>query len=61
MAKKTFEPIQKSLTKDGVTYGVGVGKDKDGYFVYTHRARSKSYEKKSEIPKKDLKFIKSTG
>lgn len=42
-------------------YGVSVGQDTNGYFVYTHRARSKSYASQEKIPVKDLKFIDSTG
>lgn len=53
--------LQKSLTKKGKRYCVGVGKDEDGYFVHTHRARSKSYPSKKDIPIKVLKFIESTG
>lgn len=53
--------LQKSMTKNGKRYCVGVGKDDDGYFVHTHRARSKSYPRKKDIPIKDLKFIESTG
>lgn len=40
---------------------VSLGQDKDGYYVYTHRARSKSYKKPESIPDKDIKFISSTG
>lgn len=61
MAKKKFEEVSRTATKNGVKYGCSVGKDKDGYFVYTHRARSKSYASKDKIPVKDLKFIDSTG
>lgn len=41
--------------------GVSLGADKDGFFVYTHRARSKSYGEIETISKKDLSFIESTG
>lgn len=41
--------------------GFSCGKDKDGYFVYTHRARSSSYKTLGDIPTKQLKFIDSTG
>jgi hypothetical protein len=41
--------------------GVGMGADKDGFFVYTHRARSKSYSSPDKIPVKEIKFIESTG
>lgn len=40
---------------------VGLGKDKDGYFVYTHRARSRSYPTPEAIPNSAVKFIESTG
>jgi hypothetical protein len=38
-----------------------MGIDKDGYFIHTHRARSKSYETPEKISVKDIKFIDSTG
>lgn len=38
-----------------------IGKDKDGYFAYTHRARSKSYPTIAEIPKSKLEFIETTS
>ena len=41
--------------------GVSLGKDKDGYFVYTHRARSKSYKTPNLIPDSKIKFIETTG
>jgi len=41
--------------------GCDLGADKNGFFVFTHRARSKSKEDIDKIPEKDIKFIKSTG
>ena len=41
--------------------GTSIGKDKNGFFVKTHRARSKSYNSLKEIPDNDIKWIKSTG
>lgn len=41
--------------------GVSLGRDRQGYFVYTHRARSKSYPSPERIPLSKIKFIKSTG
>lgn len=38
-------------------YGKGTGK----FFIYTHRARSKSYDSLDQIPEKTIKFIASTG
>ena len=66
MDKKPYEHcgvkvLQKSITRDGTRYNCGIMKDKDGFFALTHRARSKSYPSKKDIPVKDLKFIQSTG
>lgn len=41
--------------------GVSLGKDKDGYFCYTHRSRSKSYPTPEDIPKSKVDFVESTG
>lgn len=41
--------------------GCSLGKDDKGYFVYTHRARSKSRPTVADIPKKDVEFIGSTS
>lgn len=41
--------------------GISLGKDKKGFFVYTHRWRSKSYNKPESIPIKDIKFCETTG
>ena len=41
--------------------GVGLRRDKDGIYVRTHRARSKSYSSVAKIPKKVVKYIESTG
>jgi hypothetical protein len=37
--------------------GVSIGRDDDGYFVATHRARSKSYPYPGAIPEKELAWI----
>jgi len=47
--------------RSGRYSGTSVGRDKNGYFVTTHRARSKSYPRASKIPKARIKFIESTG
>lgn len=54
---KLKQKIKNGDYPDGYSMGV----DKNGYFVHTHRARSKSYESPEKIPVKDLKFIDSTG
>lgn len=53
--------IQKSITKDGRRYSCGVAQDNNGFYAATHRARSKSYPSKKDIPHSVLKFIASTG
>jgi hypothetical protein len=52
-ARAKFGPSEK--------WQCSFGKDKNGYFCYTHRARSKSKESVSKIPIKDFKFISSTS
>lgn len=60
--KKNFENYSDDETRElHKKWGVSFGKDKDGYFCYTHRARSKSYPTIADIPKSALKFIDSTG
>lgn len=41
--------------------GVSLRKDKDGFYVATHRARSKSYPSPEKIPDGRIEFIRSTG
>lgn len=55
-------PKPKDLTKKTPkSKGVSMGMDKDGYFVYTHRCRSKSYKTPALIPKSVIVWIESTG
>lgn len=41
--------------------GFSCKKDKKGFYIATHRARSKSYNSLDKIQMKDIKFITSTG
>lgn len=41
--------------------GVALKKDSKGFFVHTHRARSKSFPSPSAIPKGAVAFVESTG
>lgn len=41
--------------------GVSLKRDKNGLFVHTHRARSKSYASVAAIPLSVIEFIESTG
>lgn len=55
------EDLKKKIKEKELPSGFSMGIDKDGYFVHTHRARSKSYENPSKITVKDIRFIDSTG
>lgn len=41
--------------------GCSIGRDKDGFFVFTHRAASKRYPTIAKIPVSTIKWIASTG
>ena len=51
----------KKIKEHGAPSGFSMGIDKNGFFIQTHRARSKSYEKPDDITIADMKFIDSTG
>lgn len=62
--KKNYTVVTKPkefLDKTPRAKGCTLAKDKDGYFCYTHRARSKSYKTIKLIPKSVIEFIESTG
>lgn len=53
----TDDPAGKDARFDGVS----LKQDDDGYYVTTHRARSKSYPTPEAIPQSKVDFIESTG
>ena len=58
----TLHPDLKKKIKEGnYPNGYDMGVDKDGWFIHTHRARSKSCQKPNGITAKEMKFIDSTG
>ena len=59
--KKDFETVAKPEDLKDIMRECSLGKDKKGYFVYTHRARSDSYKTPHDIPKSKIEFIGSTG
>lgn len=60
--KSKDDYVAPSETKDPSRYdGVTIRKDDKGYYVHTHRARSKSYPSPEAIPDEKVKFIESTG
>lgn len=53
--------LKKKIRDNKYPDGFSMGIDKNGFFVHTHRARSKSHETPSGITAKEMKFIDSTG
>ena len=53
--------LKKKIKEGDYPSGYDMGIDKNGYFIHTHRGRSKSHEKPSGITAKEMKFIDSTG
>ena len=47
--------------KSNKSDGVSMGADKKGFYVYTHRARSKSKPTPDKITVTEIEFIESTG
>ena len=45
----------------GKSLDCSLAKDKNGYYVRTHRCRSKSYKEIKDIPKKSVDFVRSTS
>lgn len=63
-SKKTYTVVAKPaefLAKTPKAKGVTLAKDKDGYFVYTHRGSSKRYKTIAGIPKSVIETVESTG
>ena len=57
----TTKEREEVRDKFGEDLECSFARDEDGYFCYTHRARSKSYPSVSKIPKDRVEFIGSTG
>jgi hypothetical protein len=57
----TTSEYKEVIKRFGKDRECSFAKDKDGYYCYTHRSRSKSYESIAKIPYKDYNFICSTG
>jgi hypothetical protein len=58
--KKVLE-LSIPKIKDKSFDGVSLGADNKGFFVYTNRCRSHSYESPEKIPDSKIKFVESTG
>lgn len=55
------EELKVRIESKGYPSGFSFGIDQHGYFIHTHRARSKSKDKISGITAEEMKFIDSTG
>lgn len=51
----------KKIKEKGLPDGFDMGVDKNGFYIHTHRARSKSHEKPDGVTEKEIKFVDSTG
>ena len=61
-AKETISSSERTeIRKRFGSTACSFAKDKDGYYCYTHRCRSKSYKTIADIPDKDVKFVSSTA
>jgi len=58
---KIHPDLLKKIKEKSIPNGFSMGIDKNGFFIYTHRARCHSYERTDKIPIKVIKFINSTG
>jgi len=60
---KQSSKYDKAIPCNGIKKKLGFSckEDKNGFYIYTHRARSKSYPSFDKIPLKDINFIDSTG
>jgi len=61
--KEYLTPQERQQVKErfGDNLECSFAKDKDGYYCYTHRARSESYPSIDKIPQSEVEFIGSTG
>lgn len=59
---KSLTPAERVIAKQRFgDVGCSFGRDDDGVFAYTHRARSKSYPDLYKLPKDKVAFISSTS
>lgn len=53
--------LEKRIKEKNLPYGFSMGIDKDGFYVHTHRARSKSKKSVNEITEDEIRKTDSTG
>jgi hypothetical protein len=55
------QELKDKISEKNLPDGFSFGADKNGFFIYTHRARSHSHEEPEKITVTEIKFIDSTG
>lgn len=55
------QELRDKISEKNLPDGFSFGADKNGFFIYTHRARSHSHEEPEKITITEIKFIDSTG
>ena len=58
---KIHPDLQKKIDEEGLPSGFSMGVDNGGYYIHTHRARSKSRTNPVGFTKTEIKFVDSTG
>jgi hypothetical protein len=53
--------LKKKVEEGGYPSGYDMGIDKNGFYIHTHRARSKSHENPADITAEEMKQTDSTG
>jgi hypothetical protein len=53
--------LKKKIKEKNLPNGFSMGIDKAGFFIQTHRCRSKSHPSPDKITIKEIKFVDSTG
>lgn len=53
--------LEARIAEKNLPNGFDMGIDKDGFFIHTHRGRSKSKESVDKITEEEIAFIDSTG
>jgi len=53
--------LKKKIRENNLPNGFHMCIDKNGYYISTHRCRSKSHKSPDKITFKEIKFIDSTG
>lgn len=55
------EEFLAKLQTEGLPSGFDMGIDNKGFFIHTHRGRSKSFDSLMDIPDESIRYVDSTG